>query len=203
MVESIIADQPPILMHISPCLRYLMVVTAVGVCKILSYLLGDRGKTAPKIKVQCQALGVQASSKFPNDYCSLPGLINNLQLQWHMPRLLTSLILKAYNKSPLLTLLLRPCRDLPSARNELRWLREHAIAHARTQTKPTGWRTFLRRLCEERGRGKPLQYILGNQPFGDVDILCRSGVLIPRCVSSPSSAVGGVSRNGRICDEHT
>lgn len=29
----------------------------------------------------------------------------------------------------------------------------------------------------------PLQYILGNQPFGDLEILCRKGVLIPRLVS--------------------
>lgn len=32
----------------------------------------------------------------------------------------------------------------------------------------------------ERSRGKPLQYIIGNQPFGTLDIACREGVLIPR-----------------------
>ncbi|KAJ5504668.1 hypothetical protein N7463_007542 [Penicillium fimorum] len=31
-----------------------------------------------------------------------------------------------------------------------------------------------------RSRGYPLQYILGDQPFGDLEILCRRGVLIPR-----------------------
>ena len=41
-----------------------------------------------------------------------------------MPRLLHSLLLRARNISPLLPLLLRPCRTLPSARNELRWLRD-------------------------------------------------------------------------------
>ncbi len=37
-------------------------------------------------------------------------------------------------------------------------------------------------MCLDRSKGKPLQYILGNQPFGDLDITCRPGVLIPRSV---------------------
>ncbi|EXJ62322.1 hypothetical protein A1O7_02756 [Cladophialophora yegresii CBS 114405] len=43
-----------------------------------------------------------------------------------MPRLSPALIRQATLENPLLTLLLQVCRDLPSARNELRWLREHA-----------------------------------------------------------------------------
>ncbi|KIX95035.1 uncharacterized protein Z520_09345 [Fonsecaea multimorphosa CBS 102226] len=43
-----------------------------------------------------------------------------------MPRLPPALIRQATSQNPLLTLLLRVCRDLPSARNELRWLQEHA-----------------------------------------------------------------------------
>ncbi|KAI5280516.1 hypothetical protein KEM54_003672 [Ascosphaera aggregata] len=35
-------------------------------------------------------------------------------------------------------------------------------------------------MVRQRAVGKPLQYILGNQPFGQLDILCREGVLIPR-----------------------
>lgn len=35
-------------------------------------------------------------------------------------------------------------------------------------------------MCHRRSRGYPLQYILGDQPFGDLEILCRRGVLIPR-----------------------
>ena len=31
-----------------------------------------------------------------------------------------------------------------------------------------------------RAGGEPLQYILGTQPFGDLEILCKKGVLIPR-----------------------
>jgi HemK-like putative methylase len=38
----------------------------------------------------------------------------------------------------------------------------------------------LEDLVRRRARGEPLQYIIGNQPFGDLEILCRPGVLIPR-----------------------
>lgn len=38
----------------------------------------------------------------------------------------------------------------------------------------------MRSMCLARSKGVPLQYILGDQPFGDLQILCRSGVLIPR-----------------------
>ncbi|KAI9711902.1 MAG: hypothetical protein M1812_007056 [Candelaria pacifica] len=40
----------------------------------------------------------------------------------------------------------------------------------RSKRAPMAWR---------ESRGKPLQYILGSQPFGDLDIICESGVLIP------------------------
>ncbi|MCJ1247855.1 hypothetical protein MMC30_005070 [Trapelia coarctata] len=103
-----------------------------------------------------------------------------------MPRLPTPLLHRARSISPLLPLLLRTCRDLPSASNELRWLREHVAA----LPKNTHYSIFsplrlkvlstLHKFCLARSRGKPLQYILGSQPFGDVDILCRRGVLIPR-----------------------
>lgn len=43
-----------------------------------------------------------------------------------MPRLSPTLIRQAASLNPLLPLLLRVCRDLTSARNELRWLQEHA-----------------------------------------------------------------------------
>ncbi|KAH8149808.1 uncharacterized protein LAJ45_05960 [Morchella importuna] len=87
-----------------------------------------------------------------------------------MPRLPPHLLHRAHAHSPLLPLLLPPCRDAPSALSELRWLR----AHAATTSQP------LRPLCERRRRGEPLQYILGTQPFGDLEMLCRRGVLIPR-----------------------
>ena len=101
-----------------------------------------------------------------------------------MPRLPTSLIRKAYSYSPLLPLLLKATRDLALAKNELRWLQEHisSIHRLRKRTpkqylpKPP----TLSQLCRIRSTGEPLQYILGSQPFGDLEILCRKGVLIPR-----------------------
>lgn len=43
--------------------------------------------------------------------------------------------------------------------------------------------TAARRLlrgCAARFRGVPLQYVLGSQPFGAAELVCRPGVLIPR-----------------------
>lgn len=103
-----------------------------------------------------------------------------------MPRIPTSLLRRARRINQLLPLLLRTCRDLRSASNELRWLQEHAVATTSNDLKSpplnTSWGPYLHQLCVERARGKPLQYLLGNQPFGDLNILCRKGVLIPRSV---------------------
>ncbi|OCL12924.1 hypothetical protein AOQ84DRAFT_333450 [Glonium stellatum] len=100
-----------------------------------------------------------------------------------MPRLTTGLLRHARSIDPLLTLLLRPCRDISSAQNELRWLREHAIKleqNVNTRARVSGWRVLLRRLVAERARGKPLQYVMGSEYFGELEIACRPGVLIPR-----------------------
>jgi methylase of polypeptide subunit release factors len=42
------------------------------------------------------------------------------------------------------------------------------------------WQSRLRELCLARGRGVPLQYLLGTEYFGDLHLRCASGVLIPR-----------------------
>lgn len=105
-----------------------------------------------------------------------------------MPRIPTSVILKAHRQNPLLPLLLKECRSLDLARNELRWLRARALESSSLTLKgkdagprhKSGWRNRLRSMCRTRSGGMPLQYILGDQPFGDLDILCRRGVLIPR-----------------------
>ncbi|KAK4138627.1 S-adenosyl-L-methionine-dependent methyltransferase [Trichocladium antarcticum] len=94
-----------------------------------------------------------------------------------MPRLPPSLFWRARREiSPMATYLLKACRDLESTANELRWIREHV----RATPSPVfpGLRTW--NLCERRGKGVPLQYVLGTQPFGNLDIKCRPGVLIPR-----------------------
>lgn len=116
-----------------------------------------------------------------------------------MPRLPPTLLRHARVESPLLVSLLPTCRDLDSARNELRWLREHVEAQSRggfgnrhTLAEDGGAlvsRQRLKSLCRLRGRGVPLQYLLGTEHFGELEIECRPGVLIPRSVKSriPSS----------------
>ncbi|RCI08173.1 hypothetical protein L249_6262 [Ophiocordyceps polyrhachis-furcata BCC 54312] len=86
-----------------------------------------------------------------------------------MPRIPSRLFRRAKQQSSHLATLLPACRDIQSARKELRWLREHCNDPRR-----------LAGLCRERGRGVPLQYLLGSQPFNHLDIKCRPGVLIPR-----------------------
>ncbi|KAJ5333307.1 uncharacterized protein N7506_007090 [Penicillium brevicompactum] len=94
-----------------------------------------------------------------------------------MPRIRFSAIWKAHRENVLLPLLLKECRTIDSARNELRWLRE---AVRDSQLLPSAGWSRLRTMCRLRSKGYPLQYILGNQPFGELEILCRKGVLIPR-----------------------
>lgn len=72
--------------------------------------------------------------------------------------------------------LLLATRSLPSALNELRWIKEHV--DSTTAARHRSLR--LANLCHKRGQGFPLQYILGSQPFGPLDIKCTPGVLIPR-----------------------
>ncbi|CAA9963911.1 s-adenosylmethionine-dependent methyltransferase [Pyrenophora teres f. maculata] len=106
-----------------------------------------------------------------------------------MPRIPTSLLRKAHAIDSFLPALLAPCRDLDAARNELRWLREHVehVAKARRARGKTVARgPLLRRLVKERASGKPLQYLLGSEYFGDLEIRCKPGVLIPRADTAAS-----------------
>ncbi|RDW89109.1 hypothetical protein BP6252_01141 [Coleophoma cylindrospora] len=96
-----------------------------------------------------------------------------------MPRLSNALISRAYGISPLLPLVLRGSRELPSAINELRWLREHVRSENRSRDTRLLNQKLLG-LCRRRANGEPLQYLLGTQPFGELEIKCRPGVLIPR-----------------------
>ncbi|KAK8855480.1 S-adenosyl-L-methionine-dependent methyltransferase [Apiospora arundinis] len=127
-----------------------------------------------------------------------------------MPRLPPSLLHRARAISPDLATLLPACRDLESARNELRWIREHvstaaaaaavsqprssrAVASSFSEHHPASAAAARRErrghddeskvvasLCRRRARGEPLQYLLGSQPFGPLEIQCHRGVLIPR-----------------------
>lgn len=100
-----------------------------------------------------------------------------------MPRLAPKYLAQASREHYLLPLLLRPCRDLQSARLELKWLRDHALNQAGPQNDIKSgikWKYLLHELCTKRSRGVPLQYLLGTEYFGDIEIACRPGVLIPR-----------------------
>ena len=97
-----------------------------------------------------------------------------------MPRLRPNFVLYAHQQNPLLPYLLRSCRDLLSAHNELRWLQGHVNSKVPAFVPPSKRLKELKRLCIDRGRGKPLQYVIGSQPFGTLDIECKPGVLIPR-----------------------
>lgn len=85
-------------------------------------------------------------------------------------RLTVKDLARARSKDRLLPLLLCTLRDENSALRELRWIRQEITSPDR-----------VRRACIRRGVfSEPLQYILGTQPFGAMDILCRREVLIPR-----------------------
>ena len=100
-----------------------------------------------------------------------------------MPRIPITILRKARAIDPFLPSLLAPCRDLTAAQNELRWLREHVetVGKARqARGHALNKDALLRQLVKQRASGKPLQYLLGSEYFGDLEIQCRPGVLIPR-----------------------
>ncbi|KEQ68632.1 S-adenosyl-L-methionine-dependent methyltransferase [Aureobasidium namibiae CBS 147.97] len=100
-----------------------------------------------------------------------------------MPRLLPRVLHHARKIDPLLPLVLQATRDLASAKNELRWLKEFVIEQQSRHPKHDDRKVLdqrLRQVCIDRARGKPLQYIMGSEYFGDLEISCEKGVLIPR-----------------------
>lgn len=96
-----------------------------------------------------------------------------------MPRISPKDLIRARATSKALLSLLPVCRDLASANSELRWLQEYAINVSQRTAAPNHER-FLKDLVARRARGEPLQYILGSEYFGNLEIRCRPGVLIPR-----------------------
>jgi hypothetical protein len=100
-----------------------------------------------------------------------------------MPRIPPTLLHHARRIDRLLPPLLPVCRDLQSSRNELRWLGEHAAEVVASQHAGTSnEKHLLRQYVKRRSKGEPLQYILGTEFFGHLEIKCRPGVLIPRLV---------------------
>lgn len=86
-----------------------------------------------------------------------------------MPRVAPRSLKKALKVHSLLPLLLPACRTIEQGTQELRWMRNELTSEKQ-----------VRRACLQRFKLVPLQYILGSQPFGELDIVCRPGVLIPR-----------------------
>lgn len=81
-------------------------------------------------------------------------------------------IRKAARMSPNILRLLPAARSLNEAKTELRWIQAD-------HPDPTPKK--IAQACYERGRfSTPLQYVIGNQPFGSLHIDCRKNVLIPR-----------------------
>jgi len=100
-----------------------------------------------------------------------------------MPRLTPELIRAARRRHAFLPLLLPECRTIEQASMELRWLAHEGRRGAEEGGGGGGGgRGWLKALCERRGRGWPLQYLLGTQPFGALEMICERGVLIPRFV---------------------
>lgn len=85
-----------------------------------------------------------------------------------MPRISPKLVKQALKQSSLLPPLLRANPNLEQAKLELKWIKN--------ELPKSQWHNAIHR----RSKFEPLQYILGSQPFGTLDILCRQNVLIPR-----------------------
>lgn len=83
-------------------------------------------------------------------------------------RISPRLVRLARKSSPQAIALLRAAGGLEAAQNELRWIKN--------ELPKSQWSSAIAR----RARLEPLQYILGTQPFGSLEILCEAGVLIPR-----------------------
>lgn len=78
---------------------------------------------------------------------------------------------------PLLQKLIPAVGGRRAAQRELRWMRD-ALSQARSsRAPPLG---DLASLVARRTAGEPLQYVLGTQPFGPLELLVRPPTLIPR-----------------------
>jgi release factor glutamine methyltransferase len=64
-----------------------------------------------------------------------------------------------------------------SAQRELRWMKE-ALASSRRASLPK--LPSIEQMLQRRVAGEPLQYILGTQPFGTLELRVRPPTLIPR-----------------------
>lgn len=158
--------------------RCLAQTTEVGTC-------AEHRQLVPYANVNPHNLGLK------HTVCEREGAAVCDNIPHQMPRLAPGLLHRARQIDPLLSLVLRGTRDVASAKNELRWLREFVVEQQQQKKHPRSnsshakerrVRHELRRLCIDRSRGKPLQYIMGTEYFGDLEIACEPEVLIPRWV---------------------
>merc|ERR1711939_623682 len=92
-----------------------------------------------------------------------------------MPRLPPALIRRAAHENPFLPLLLRVCRDLPSARNELRWLEDYARETVAARKRRLYHGQYPDVKCASGDPGE--QDLPGREIRHEVNIL-REGVLV-------------------------
>ncbi|SCW02000.1 LAFE_0E11936g1_1 [Lachancea fermentati] len=86
-----------------------------------------------------------------------------------MPRIGPRIMSEAQKIHRYLPLLLPECRSIAASLQELKWIKNELNSPRK-----------IHQACRLRGLHYPLQYILGSQPFGELDVICKSGVLIPR-----------------------
>lgn len=87
-----------------------------------------------------------------------------------MPRISPNLFRLASQIDARLPFLLRESKgNMQQAQTELRWITDELRSPL-----------LVKKACLQRFEHVPLQYILKNQPFGDLEVLTRRGVLIPR-----------------------
>ncbi|KAJ8608996.1 hypothetical protein MRB53_039355 [Persea americana] len=136
----------------------------------------QRCGTCSMVKLPRPSSSTASLQLITNNFCYLSFIIASSIC---MPRITPALIRQVNKLDSLLARLLPICRGLNSAQNELRWLREH-VAEIQHQSSKHDQRSLLSQLVLQRARGEPLQYIIGNEYFGDLNLRCRPGVLIPR-----------------------
>ena len=92
-------------------------------------------------------------------------------------------------------------------RNEARWLilepfqLSGAVLFSQTDVPPEQLKC-VRDLCARRCKHEPLQYLLGNAPFGEIELSVTPAVLIPRCetVSLVEHALAHLPPGGTMLD---
>ncbi|QLG72538.1 hypothetical protein HG535_0D02460 [Zygotorulaspora mrakii] len=96
-----------------------------------------------------------------------------------MPRISPSSVRACNRVNRFLRLLLPACRTVERSNLEFKWISNElsSLEHLNTNRK---LREAIYNACLQRFRYLPLQYILGSQPFGSLELVCRKGVLIPR-----------------------